>query len=185
MHCHTYPANRSFFYTLHVTPSRSFAVAAGARAAGPPHRASLLHHHQVLPRRPCGLVAIRAALLIAHGHSSALARPVAMISSPPPSPRPLPPLHSPPILPSASPLCSLKTFSSTCWWIDHDALRARGEVCEDYKMPVAYWERSVPTAWCGTPLTTIRITHRRFLFVLAHLYSKRQDTVCTSVRKRL
>ena len=150
MHCHTYPANRSFFYTLHVTPSRSFAVAAGARAAGPPHRASLLHHHQVLPRRPCGLVVIRAALLIAHGHSSALARPVAMISSPPPSRRPLPPLHSPPILPSASPLCSRKTFSSTCWWIDHDALRARGEVCEDYKMPVAYWERSIPTAWWDT-----------------------------------
>ena len=52
------------FYTLHVTPSRSFAVAA-ARAPGPPHRACLLHHHQVLPRRPCGLVVIRAALPIA------------------------------------------------------------------------------------------------------------------------
>ena len=51
----------------------SFAVAA-ARAPGPPHRACLLHHHQVLPRRPCGLVVIRAALPIAHGHSSALAR---------------------------------------------------------------------------------------------------------------
>ena len=39
--------------------------AAWARAPGPPHRACLLHHHQVLPRRPCGLVAIRAALPIA------------------------------------------------------------------------------------------------------------------------
>ena len=73
-----------------------------------------------------------------------------MISSPPPSRPPLPPLHSPPILPSASPLCSLKTFSSTCWFIDHDALRARGEVCEDYKMPVAFWETSIPTAWWDT-----------------------------------
>ena len=36
-----------------------------ARAPGPPHRACLLHHHQVLPRRPCGLVVIRAALPIA------------------------------------------------------------------------------------------------------------------------
>ena len=68
-----------------------------------------------------------------------------MISSPQPSR-----LHSPPILPSVSPSCSLKTFSSTCWWIDHDALRARGEVCEDYKMPVAFWEWSLPTAWWDT-----------------------------------
>ena len=36
-----------------------------ARAPGPPHRACLLHHHQVLPRRPCGIVVVRAALPIA------------------------------------------------------------------------------------------------------------------------
>ena len=37
-----------------------------ARGARPPHRASLLHHHQVLPRRPCGIVVVtRAALPIA------------------------------------------------------------------------------------------------------------------------
>jgi hypothetical protein len=69
-----------------------------------------------------------------------------MFSSPPPSR-----LHSPPIPSSASPLCSRKTYSShvryTCWDVDHDVLRARGEACEDYKMPVAYWDDIPITAW--------------------------------------
>ena len=64
-----------------------------------------------------------------------------MIYSPPP----------PPILASASPLCSRKTYSSTCWNIDHGALVVRGEVCEDYRMPVADWETSIPSAWWDTP----------------------------------
>ena len=55
------------------------------------------------------------------------------------------------MLPSASPLCSRKaTRSYTCWLIDHDALLARGEVCEDYKMPAAFWEWSLPAAWWNT-----------------------------------
>ena len=53
-------------------------------------------------------------------------------------------------MPSASPLCSLNTVSSACWAIDRDALRARGEVSEDYKMPVAFWEKSLPTGWWDT-----------------------------------
>ena len=54
------------------------------------------------------------------------------------------------MLPPESPLCSRKTYSVTCWLIDYDALHARGEVCEDYKMPVASWEWSIPAAWWDT-----------------------------------
>jgi len=70
-----------------------------------------------------------------------------MIYSPPP----------PPILALASPLCSRKTYSFTknsylnCWNIDHGALVARGEVCEDYRIPVADGEASIPSAWFVTP----------------------------------
>ena len=63
---------KSISRRLHVYPptTRSLLSPAaheppGARAPGPPHRACLLHHDQVLPRRPCGLVVIRAALPIA------------------------------------------------------------------------------------------------------------------------
>ena len=60
------------------------------------------------------------------------------------------------MLPSASPLCSRKTYRFSgkathgCWWIDYDALLGRGEVCEDYKLPVPYYERSIPSAWWVT-----------------------------------
>ena len=52
---------------IHTPPhdEREVLLSPLARGARPPHRASLLHHHQVLPRRPCGLVVIRAALPIA------------------------------------------------------------------------------------------------------------------------
>ena len=69
--------------------------------------------------------------------------PVAMISSPPP----------PPVLASVSPLCSRKTYRfrndsyTNCWSINYSALVARGEVCEDYRIPAANSETSIPSAW--------------------------------------
>ena len=88
----------------------------------------------------------RGRACVSHTHSLG---PVAMISSPPP----------PPILASASPLCSRKTYSFTmngyfnCWNIDYSALVARGEVCEDYRIPArdGPWETSIPAAWFVTP----------------------------------
>ena len=70
--------------------------------------------------------------------------PVAMISSPPP----------PPVLASVSPLCSRKTYRfrndsyTNCWSINYSALVARGEVCEDYRIPAA---SEIPSAWFVTP----------------------------------
>ena len=69
--------------------------------------------------------------------------PVAMISSPPP----------PPVLASVSPLCSRKKYRfpkdsyTNCWSINYSALVARGEVCEDYRVPAADPKTSIPSAW--------------------------------------
>ena len=69
-----------------------------------------------------------------------------MISSPPP----------PPVLASVSPLCSRKTYSFpkdsyyNCWNINCSALVARGEVCEDYRIPAADWETSISSSWWVT-----------------------------------
>ena len=88
-----------------------------------------------------------------------------MISSPPP----------PPVLASASPLCSRKTYSFpkdsyyNCWNIDYSALVARGEVCEDYRIPAADSETSIPSAWF---LTAHSYTYWRSCFAHPEIRGK-------------